>query len=902
MLSFGDYQLDPAQGLKLGAQDIKITPKSLAVLCLLVRESGRVVTKEEIFRLVWPDTIVSDAALTSCIQELRGALRDQVKHPQYIETLHRRGYRFIAPTSGSLALKSVAQLAIPPIRKDLPFVGREHILRRLSRAWKAATEGSRQTVFITGEAGSGKTTVVSNFLSSIAEPEHFRATWAQCVQHIGLGEPYEPLLEAITRLCQQLGGDHLVSILEQQAPTWLAQIPSLVPPRRFAELQRITAGTTRERMLRELTGAMETIGSDVPLILWLEDLHWSDVSTLDWIAGFAARPESARILLIGSYRSTEVAGSHHRLAAMTAELGLKGLSEELVLDGLDHGEVDHYLRLRFPFDESHAKAFTNLRTLIQKHTAGNPLFIMHVCNDLVERSRIIERVGGWTLPSAITSADLGIPDSLRRAIHNQIDGLTASERAVLKVASVAGTTFDLPVVSGVMNLQLSGVEAIADSLARRKRFIARCEAPTYSGDRNDFGFHFLHGLYRDAFYQLIPPERLRELHRRAGTCKESTDQDGGHQIAAELAHHFELGLDTNRALFHLQRAAQNARNRGAYTEAKMHLERALRLLSQIPPSPETEELEAALLVQCGSISQATQGWAAKEAEVAFSRARGLFQGLEKDTRSFPAVWGMWLYYWGRSFLEGAGELVDDLIDMAQKADDPGLVLQAHHAAWATAFSRGDLQSTLRHTEAGLQLYSESRDSANLSSFGNHDARVCSHMFRARALALMGQTQEAVRSSQDSLAFAEHLAHPFSHALALVFASGLSQLLQDSRGTLRHACEAADIAREQEFKLLLAWASAFEGWAQANLGESGPGLSKIKNSINSVRSVGCNQFQPHLLGLLAETLANQGHLTEAALTVDEALLLAKQTGERFYEPALLKIKDRLEYGNRARQGN
>jgi predicted ATPase len=322
----------------------------------------------------------------------------------------------------------------------------------------------------------------------------------------------------------------------------------------------------------------------------------------------------------------------------------------------------------------------------------------------------------------------------------------------------------------------------------------------------------------------------------------------------------------------------------------------------MPPSPETEELEAALLVQCGSISQSTQGWAAKEAEAAFSRARGLFQGLEKDTRSFPAVWGMWLYYWGRSFLQGAGELVDDLIDMAQKADDPGLVLQAHHAAWATAFSRGDLQSTLRHTEAGLQLYSESRDSANLSSFGNHDARVCSHMFRARALALMGQTQEAVRSSQDSLAFAEHLAHPFSHALALVFASGLSQLLRDSRGTLRHACAAADIAREQEFKLLLAWASAFEGWAQANMGESGPGLSKIKNSIDSVRSVGCNQFQPHLLGLLAETLANQGHLAEAALTVNEALLLAKQTGERFYEPTLLRIKDGLEYGNRALQEN
>jgi DNA-binding winged helix-turn-helix (wHTH) protein len=205
MLCFGEYQLDPAQGLKRGHHDVRITPKSLSLLCLLAQRAGQVVTKEEIFRLVWPDIAVSDSALTSCIQELRGALGDEVKKPRYIETLHRRGYRFVAHTLSALA-HSPAVLAIPLLRPDIPFVGREGLLQEMVNAWTAANQGRRQVLFITGEAGVGKTTTVSVFLARLAALGPIQATWAQCVQHFGVGEAYEPLLEAITRLCRQASG------------------------------------------------------------------------------------------------------------------------------------------------------------------------------------------------------------------------------------------------------------------------------------------------------------------------------------------------------------------------------------------------------------------------------------------------------------------------------------------------------------------------------------------------------------------------------------------------------------------------------------------------------------------------------------------------------------------------
>jgi predicted ATPase len=283
----------------------------------------------------------------------------------------------------------------------------------------------------------------------------------------------------------------------------------------------------------------------------------------------------------------------------------------------------------------------------------------------------------------------------------------------------------------------------------------------------------------------------------------------------------------------------------------------------------------------------------KQAEVAYSRAQALLQDVGKEAKSFTALWGLWLFYWGRGALDNAQELVEDLLDIASRAGDPATLIQAHHAAWATAFSRGDLNSTLRHTDEGLQLYDEERDPALLARFGNHDAKVCCHMFRARALALLGRTEQATQHSNNLIEFARKLAHPFSHALALVFASGLGQLLRDCVATRNHAAAAVEIAREQEVRLLLAWASAFEGWAEAHEGESKDGLQKILKSIASVRAISCGQFQPHLLGLLAETRLKAGQFPEAMSTLEEALNLAVHSGERFYQAELLRLKGEIQ---------
>jgi DNA-binding winged helix-turn-helix (wHTH) protein len=669
MLRFGCFQLDPIHGLRRGNEEVRVTPKSLSVLLLLVGRAGEIVTKDEIFGDVWRDTAVSDSALTSCIQELRHVLQDDARLPRFVETLHRRGYRFVAPVSFEEKNRP-SVVSLPQATDNGPFVGRETAIQEMLRIWAKVEQGSRQMLFVTGEAGIGKTTVISGLLRNI--PVHSR-TWGQCIQHFGFGEPYEPLLDGITRLCRQSGGAKVVSAIERYGPTWLAQLPALLTPERYAALRRNVVGTTRERMFRELTDVMEAITHEAPLIFCLEDLHWSDPSTVEWIAAFAQRPEASRLLLIGTFRPSELAENKHPLDAIFRELKTKRFCHEIALHGLDESSIAEYVRVRFPWEVGQEGNAAQLVPLLHAQTDGNPLFVINVLGDLVDRHLLLESNGYWQLRSPLTRQDLGIPEDIRRVIDQQIGRLTASELVLLEVASVTGLTFSLSLVASVAGVSESSADEILASLCRQLRFIRRIVALDGSKQSASAQFEFIHVLYRDTLYQRISPIRLRDLHRTIGICEELALGEQASSVAAELAMHFECADDIPRALFYLEKAAQNARHRSAFTEARNFFDRALKLLKRQAPGLERTERQAVMLTGLGGVIMATQGWGASEAEEAYSQAWALRQNLGENPKLFLALWGLWLFYWGRGSLDIANEAVADLLTRGRQADDSALL-------------------------------------------------------------------------------------------------------------------------------------------------------------------------------------------------------------------------------------
>ena len=209
MIRFGPYRLDPMQGLRRGKQEIRLTPRSLAVLAVLAGQPGRVISKDELFTTVWQDTAVTDAALATCIQEIRRALGDRPRDARFVETVHRRGYRFVARTSDTPSAGATEPPRIPSIAN---LVGRERELDSLVDAFELAQRGARQFRLISGEPGIGKSAILAESLARLQDRDRVAVTWANCVEQYGSGEPYQPLLDALMRLCRGPDGDRTIEV------------------------------------------------------------------------------------------------------------------------------------------------------------------------------------------------------------------------------------------------------------------------------------------------------------------------------------------------------------------------------------------------------------------------------------------------------------------------------------------------------------------------------------------------------------------------------------------------------------------------------------------------------------------------------------------------------------------
>ena len=354
---FDRFRLDPANAcLWRDAAPVLLPPKAFDVLHYLVTHPDRLVTKEELLNAVWPATAVSDAVVRVAIGTLRQALSETAQTPRYIATVPRRGYRFLAPVTMRTPPASPPALPAPPLAPSPPhsspspplLVERGPVLAQIQDHLARALQGTRQVVLVTGEPGIGKTAVVEAFVAQVVRQERWWIAQGQCVETYGVSEAYQPVLEALAQLCRVPKGARLVALLRQYAPTWLVQMPWLLTEADRTHLSQEIRGTTRERMLREFAELVETLTTEPPLLLLLEDLHWSDGATLDLLAMLARRRLPARLLVLGTYRPGEVLVQDHPLRLVMRDLQRRGDTTEVPLALLSAEAVAAYLSARFP--------------------------------------------------------------------------------------------------------------------------------------------------------------------------------------------------------------------------------------------------------------------------------------------------------------------------------------------------------------------------------------------------------------------------------------------------------------------------------------------------------------------------------------------------------------------------
>jgi len=585
---FPPFRLDLAnERLWRLAQPLPLRPKTFAVLRCFVEHPGQLLTKQTLFEAVWPETVISDVVLKVCIRELRHTLGDNARNPHFIETVHGRGYRFIGsvtaapqPALPQDASQQLAQLQSPEgvgVRLDAahgPIVEREVDIAYLHQCLNKIWSGARQVVFVTGEAGLGKTTVVETFVTEAGQRGDLWIGRGQCVEHYGAGEAYMPVLEALEQLCHTPGGQDLVAFLAHQAPTWQVQMPWLLSATDLDRLQRSTLGTTRERMLREMARALEILSVEKPLVLVLEDLHWSDYATLDLLAVLARRQESGRLLVLGTYRPEEVLGKEHPLATLTQELRLHAHSQELPLTLLTKAAVRAYLTARLP-----GAAITDeLAQCIHQRTEGNPLFMVNMVDYVVAQDMPSALGGSRNQPVSLAEAAHGMPESLRQMLEHRFDRLRPEEQGVLEVGSVVGNEFAAAVVAAGLGGDVEQIEAWCEGLARRGQWLRSRGHSVWPDGTVSARYDFIHALYQEAVYNRIPAARRLRLHWRIGERLVAGYGEQARALAAELVVHFEQGREYGRAAHYCQQAAENALQRYVYREVITYFTRGLMLL------------------------------------------------------------------------------------------------------------------------------------------------------------------------------------------------------------------------------------------------------------------------------------------------------------------------------------
>jgi predicted ATPase len=422
----------------------------------------------------------------------------------------------------------------------------------------------------------------------------------------------------------------------------VVQLRGLLSTAEVEALKRHSRQATPARMQRELAVALDRFTREIPLVFVLEDLHWSDYATLDLLAVLTQRRDPARLPVLGSYRPGDIGARTHPLSPLVQRLGRSTHYHEISLTRLTEPDIAAYLTRRF----SAPTWAPRLTGWLQRRSGGNPLFLVTIVDYLVHQRVLPADGSAPALGQELNTLEATIPVNLRQMIAAQFRQLAPAEQQALEAASVAGAEFSAAAVAAGLEEPVIPVEACCEALARRSHFLEpRRAALWYDGTAASY-YGFRHTLYQQVIYEGLPAGRRQQLHRRLAARLEQAYAEQVGEIASELAQHWQLGGDAERAVRYRGIAAQKANRRAAPREAVEQVAQALKLLKTLPDTRERTQLELRLHLTLLPALLTLKGFAAPEVAQTYARAQGLWRALGEAAPLPPALSGLWReFYW-----------------------------------------------------------------------------------------------------------------------------------------------------------------------------------------------------------------------------------------------------------------
>jgi DNA-binding SARP family transcriptional activator/predicted negative regulator of RcsB-dependent stress response len=821
------------------------------------------------------------------------------------------------------------------LEEDVPgveipvFVGRERELARLNEFLNCALRGQGQVVFVTGEAGSGKTSLVQEFTRQAQEAHaDLLVAAGNCNAYTGIGDPYLPFREVLELLtgnveakwaagaiaseharrlwnmlpatvqalieCAPYLIDTFVqrgSLIERtkarapERPDWLTQFDVLLQRKPNSGIG--TSGHQQSALFEQYTKVLQAVAGQKPLLLAVDDLQWADQGSVSLLFHIGRHLEGSRILIVGAYRSEEVAmdkdGERHLLEPLVNEFQRTFGN---ITVNVDQGEgrdfIDAFL------DTEPNQLGNSFRESLYQQTRGHPLFTIELLRGLQERGDLIEDgEKGWIEGPFLNWEAL--PARVEAAIRERIDRLPESLHRILDVASVEGEDFTAEVVAQILGEgEREIVKRLSSELVRKHRLV-RAQAIEHVGSKRASRYRFRNYLFQKYVYDHLDEAERAYLHEDVGKGLETLYEGRANEIAVQLARHFHEARIIEKAIQYLHQAGQKAVQLSAYQEGIAHLNRGLTLLEGLPDSNARTQQELDLQLALCIALVGHIGYV-PEVELVHKRARELCQRTGDTAQLCRVVSEMAVYHYVGAEYQQARELAEEAFNLAQEVEDPLLVAMGHWMLGFISFCLGEYVYAQSHLGQVIEFYRPEEHHHSFIALRGSDVGVSALAYHACCLWCLGYPDQAGKESQEALAIARELKHPFTLADTICYGGCLFNMMRrDNQAMKENAQELLQLGDQ-----LKGWQSSATlnyGEAIALSGRFEEGIAQIRQGLE-LREFGEKCCWSGALYSLAEAQVHLNHAQEGLSTLAEALTLVEESDERYYEAEIYRLKGKL----------
>jgi predicted ATPase len=530
------------------------------------------------------------------------------------------------------------------------------------------------------------------------------------------------------------------------------------------------------------------------------------------------------------------------------------------------------------------RALEPLKDLLIARTEGTPFFLEESVRTLIEMNVLGGERGNYRLAKPIES--IQVPASVQAVLAARIDRLTLEAKQLLQCASVIGKDFPFALLQGVAELSEENL----------RRELAHLQAAEFIYETRlfpDLEYTFKHALTHEVAYGSLLQERRRGLHARIVEAIEKLYSDRLTEQVERLAQHTVRAELWEKAVDYLHQAGKKAAGHSATREAIAYFEQALGAVKHLPEDHFTIERAINIRVDLGPALISTKGFPATEVEENYTRARVLCEQFGETPQLFPVLWGLARMHDTRGELRIGRDLGEQLLTLAQRVQDPALLLEAHHELWANLSALGELTAARMHTEQGFALYDPQQHKHHAFLYGGHDPGVCSGYHGAEVLWLLGYPDLALRRSRDALSLARELSHPSTMANVLFFAAWFHQHRREWQIVQARVEEGMALATEHGFSRWLAQATFLQGRLLVERGQKQAGIAQMVEALATERAgIGLARWNALFAALLGEAYGKSEQTSEGLKIVNEELANASVTECCCYQAELHRIKGEL----------